>query len=74
MWFDAIDKEKLKKKLQKDLHDEMKHTCVICRNLITLGDISDLNFEYVKNKLGESYAHSSCIKYQRKVETDAENI
>lgn len=66
----CINKNKLKNKLLQDFEDEIRHTCSICKNTITKNDIQDQNFEYVKNKFGENYAHSSCIKYNRKAESD----
>lgn len=58
----VVSKEKLKKKLLKEFDNEEKHRCSICNQIIARYDIEDLNFEYCKNKLGENYAHSCCVK------------
>ena len=61
----VISKETLKKRLLKQFYNYENHTCSICRQVIARYDIKDNNFEYVKNKLGENYAHSTCIKYRK---------
>lgn len=61
------DKEKLKNKVIKNYNDygELPN-CIVCGKNITVADIIDNNYEYTKNRRGERFAHSSCIKYKHK--------
>lgn len=56
-----------KKKLLKQFDDEEKKWCSVCRQVLSKADIESCNFEYVKNKYGENYAHSSCINKEKKI-------
>ena len=65
-----VNKTKLRKKMLKEIEEYKEqgyHYCCICRDKITKQDIKGLDFEYVKNKLGETYAHSFCVEF-RKIE------
>lgn len=44
-----------------------KKRCSVCRQVLSKADIESCNFEYVKNKYGENYAHSSCINKEKKI-------
>ena len=50
------------KVLETDDWSGKHRKCAICNKEITPEDVNNENFEYVKDKLGEHYAHSSCIK------------
>lgn len=60
-----VNKNKVQNKLLKDFEDEIRYSCRVCRQIISKKDIENKNFEYVKNKFGENYAHSSCIQYRK---------
>lgn len=63
----VIEKQMQKKKLLKQFDDEEKKKwCSVCRQVLSKADIESCNFEYVKNKYGENYAHSSCINKEKK--------
>ncbi len=64
-----VSKTRLGKKMLKRIEEYKEqgyHYCSICRKAITELDIKNLNFEYVKNRLAENYAHTSCIEYKRR--------
>ena len=54
-----IEKDKIITKLSKSYS---RPECVICRCYITSDDLTNYNFEYIKNKRGEKYFHKSCYK------------
>lgn len=58
-----IDKQKLSQKLQRS--DKIKY-CRICGKEITIEDLQNGNFEYVKSKINENYFHSKCVKNEHK--------
>ena len=51
----------LKETIQRKLNKENKR-CSICKEYFNSDDIYQNNFEYLKNKRGEKYFHTSCIK------------
>lgn len=56
-----VEKEKLKKKLLKAYEDDdTKKRCCICRQIIEKEDIENLQFEYCKSKINETWSHSKC--------------
>lgn len=61
----VIQKQMRQKKLLKQFDDEEKKRCSICGQILSKADIESCNFEYVKNKYGENYAHSSCINTEK---------
>lgn len=54
-----IEKDKIITKLSKS---HSRPECVICKRYITSDDLTNYNFEYIKNKRGEKYFHKSCYK------------
>lgn len=63
-----IDKQELSQKLQRAYKrsDKNEKYCRICSKKITLEDLQNDNFEYVKSKINENYFHSKCIKNEHK--------
>ena len=56
-----VEKEKLKKKLLKAYENEdTKKRCCICRQVIEKEDIENLQFEYCKSQINETWSHSKC--------------
>lgn len=58
----VVDKEKLKKKLLRELNHDYKERCPLCNEVISLDDIINCKFEYTKSAFGERYIHTKCIK------------
>lgn len=57
-----VEKEKLKKKLLKAYENEdTKKKCCICRKVIEKEDIENLQFEYCKSQINETWSHSKCV-------------
>lgn len=53
------DKKLKKKAIENDYGNA--RLCSICNKTITHEDVETNNFEYCKTKIGENFAHSSCV-------------
>lgn len=62
-----VSKDDVKKKLLKDFNIEKRYICGICRQVITLSDIENLNFEYCKNKRQRKFCTFKLHKDQCKM-------